>query len=128
MTTRFAASMSTAAVMTVLAAAPIAAQAPAATAKRRAAAAPWTPPKTPWGDPDLQGSWPTASLVARRSNARRSSVSGGCSRTKRSRPARSNTPMTRSGWRNPPRPAPTSTTGPARLPTGAREGCAKRRR
>jgi hypothetical protein len=23
----------------------------------------WTPPRTPWGDPDLQGSWPTASLV-----------------------------------------------------------------
>jgi hypothetical protein len=26
-------------------------------------AKPWTPPRTPWGDPDLQGSWPTASLV-----------------------------------------------------------------
>jgi hypothetical protein len=63
MKTRFAASMSMAAVMTMLAAVPIAGQAPAATAKRRAAAAPWTPPKTPWGDPDLQGSWPTASLV-----------------------------------------------------------------
>ena len=63
MNTRFAASMTLAAVMTVLAAVPIAAQAPAATAKRRAAAAPFNPPKTPWGDPDLQGSWPTASLV-----------------------------------------------------------------
>ena len=63
MKTRFAASMSMAAVMTMLAAVPIAGQSPAATAKRRAAAAPWTPPKTPWGDPDLQGSWPTASLV-----------------------------------------------------------------
>ena len=63
MNPRFAASMSMAAVMTVLAAVPIAAQAPAAIAKRRAAAAPWTPPKTPWGEPDLQGSWPTASLV-----------------------------------------------------------------
>src|SRR4029077_15921243 len=64
MSTRFRASMgAAAAVMTVLAAAPIAAQAPAATAKRRVAAAPWTPPKTPWGEPDLQGSWPTASLV-----------------------------------------------------------------
>jgi hypothetical protein len=63
MNTRFASSMSAAAaVITVLAAVPIAAQAPA-TAKRRVAAAPWTPPKTPWGEPDLQGSWPTASLV-----------------------------------------------------------------
>jgi hypothetical protein len=63
MNTRFATSMSAAAaVITVLAAVPIAAQAPA-TAKRRVAAAPWTPPKTPWGEPDLQGSWPTASLV-----------------------------------------------------------------
>jgi hypothetical protein len=24
---------------------------------------PWTPPKTPWGDPDLQGVWPTTDLI-----------------------------------------------------------------
>src|SRR6476646_9295496 len=23
----------------------------------------WTPPKTPWGDPDLQGVWPTTDLI-----------------------------------------------------------------
>jgi len=32
---------------------PIAGQAPAASAKKT-----WTPPKTPWGDPDIQGIWP----------------------------------------------------------------------
>ena len=64
MNTRLAASMSAAvAVMTVLSAVPAAAQAPAGTAKTRRAAASWTPPRTPWGEPDLQGSWPTASLV-----------------------------------------------------------------
>src|SRR3569623_1310919 len=26
------------------------------------AAAKWTPPKTPWGDPDLQGTWPLDQL------------------------------------------------------------------
>lgn len=29
----------------------------------KAAAKPWTPPKTPWGDPDLQGVWPATALV-----------------------------------------------------------------
>jgi hypothetical protein len=24
---------------------------------------PWTPPKTPWGDPDLQGVWPGTEMV-----------------------------------------------------------------
>jgi hypothetical protein len=32
--------------------APLAAQAPAAKADK-----PWSPPKTPWGDPDIQGTW-----------------------------------------------------------------------
>jgi hypothetical protein len=41
---------------------PAAAQEPPTTAGE-SAASPWTPPRTPWGDPDLQGSWPTASLV-----------------------------------------------------------------
>jgi hypothetical protein len=27
------------------------------------AAKPWTPPKTPWGDPDLQGVWPGTEMV-----------------------------------------------------------------
>src|SRR5262245_55128665 len=26
-------------------------------------AKPWTPPKTPWGDPDLQGMWPSTDLL-----------------------------------------------------------------
>ena len=34
--------------------APVAGQAPAAAAKSKA----YVPPKTPWGDPDLQGTWP----------------------------------------------------------------------
>ena len=40
-------------------AADVAAQAPPAPARAAAPAAskPWTPPKTPWGDPDLQGTW-----------------------------------------------------------------------
>jgi hypothetical protein len=43
---------------------PAAAQTPAAGATAVGAGADqWTPPRTPWGDPDLQGSWPTASLV-----------------------------------------------------------------
>ena len=37
--------------------APTAAQAPKAPAKAPAAAARWTPPRTPWGHPDLQGAW-----------------------------------------------------------------------
>jgi hypothetical protein len=51
------------ALMTVLSAVPIAAQAAAAGTRRSVAANHWTPPKKSWGDPDLQGSWPTASLV-----------------------------------------------------------------
>ena len=23
----------------------------------------WTPPRTPWGDPDLQGFWPSAEML-----------------------------------------------------------------
>ena len=54
---------------------PVAAQAPAAqanslAAKPAAAAAKaasstssWTPPKTPWGDPDLQGEWPATARI-----------------------------------------------------------------
>src|SRR5262245_38361409 len=25
---------------------------------------PWTPPKTPWGDPDLRGIWPLTHLIS----------------------------------------------------------------
>src|ERR1700742_2458205 len=28
----------------------------------KASAAKWTPPRTPWGDPDLQGTWPLDQL------------------------------------------------------------------
>ena len=41
-----------------LAALPIAAQTKAATQTK-----PWTPPKTPWGDPDLQGQWPATANI-----------------------------------------------------------------
>ncbi len=40
--------------------APSAAKAPAAKAS---AAAPWVQPKTPWGDPDLQGLWPATDSI-----------------------------------------------------------------
>jgi len=33
------------------------------TPPKTASAKPWTPPKTPWGDPDLQGVWPGTDLV-----------------------------------------------------------------
>src|ERR1700691_2959135 len=34
---------------------------PSATAAKKT---PWTPPKTPWGEPDLQGIWPIHHLIA----------------------------------------------------------------
>src|SRR5262245_5307745 len=34
----------------------------AQTAPRKAANT-WTPPKTPWGDPDLQGVWPGTDMI-----------------------------------------------------------------
>src|SRR5215475_11614025 len=48
--------------MFVLAALPAAAQTPATKAsagvtKTTSASKAWVPPKTPWGDPDLQGTW-----------------------------------------------------------------------
>jgi hypothetical protein len=40
------------------------AQAPATNKKiAPAASKPWTPPKTPWGDPDLQGQWPATANI-----------------------------------------------------------------
>jgi hypothetical protein len=41
-----------------LAPAPAAGQAPSPAKVKAAAAKPYVPPKTPWGDPDLQGLWP----------------------------------------------------------------------
>src|SRR6185369_8884704 len=35
----------------------------AISAQTRGAARPWTPPKTPWGDPDIQGLWPGQDMV-----------------------------------------------------------------
>ena len=34
-------------------------------------AIPWTPPRTAWGDPDLQGTTPTTTSMRRRSSAPR---------------------------------------------------------
>ena len=47
--------------------APIAGQAPAAKAKKAKA---YTPPKTPWGDPDLEGVWPGNMGVPMQRNAK----------------------------------------------------------
>ncbi|HYV61296.1 MAG TPA: hypothetical protein VE958_01400 [Bryobacteraceae bacterium] len=42
----------------------IAGQAPAPTPnKTSASTTPYVPPKTPWGDPDLQGHWPTTGMI-----------------------------------------------------------------
>src|SRR5712691_5379536 len=38
----------------------IAGQAPA---KATESTKPYVPPKTPWGDPDLQGHWPTTGMI-----------------------------------------------------------------
>ena len=63
---RFLASMGVpAAVMAavLLAPAPVAGQAPTAAAKTTSAAKTWTPPRTPWGQPDLQGIWTNATIT-----------------------------------------------------------------
>ena len=46
------------ALMSVLA---VAMAAPLASAQT--ASATWTPPRTPWGDPDLQGIWPSTHML-----------------------------------------------------------------
>src|SRR5512140_3593058 len=43
----------------LLVALPVIGQAPAAKAKKSS----YTPPKLPWGDPDLQGLWPGTDLI-----------------------------------------------------------------
>jgi hypothetical protein len=47
------------AAVVALFAVPASAQTPAA----QSSAKPYTPPKTPWGDPDLQGNWPTTGMI-----------------------------------------------------------------
>ncbi len=42
---------------------PVAAQAPAAKVVSSSAKSSWTPPKTSWGDPDLQGQWPATANI-----------------------------------------------------------------
>ena len=42
---------------------PIAAQAPAAKTATSAVKPNWVAPKTPWGDPDLQGQWPATANI-----------------------------------------------------------------
>ena len=46
-----------------LASAPVVAQTTTAAARGSASADPWSPPRTPWGDPDLQGIWPSANIA-----------------------------------------------------------------
>jgi len=72
MSYRFLASLVVLATMTAgasLAPVPVAGQAPASAArtkganKTKAAAVTWTPPLTPWGEPDLQGIWDFATIT-----------------------------------------------------------------
>src|SRR5262245_41584816 len=58
-------------IVMVLAAVPSPVQPPSSQPKAKAAPAAtnppstrnWTPPKTPWGDPDLQGQWPATANI-----------------------------------------------------------------
>ena len=50
--------------------APIAGQAPRSEAKQARTAKAYTPPKTPWGDPDLEGVWPGNMGVPMQRNAK----------------------------------------------------------
>jgi hypothetical protein len=70
MTHRYLASyVATGSALVVMSLAPVAGQTPApvsppaSQAKPGAAAKPWTPPKTAWGDPDLQGLWPATDMI-----------------------------------------------------------------
>jgi len=53
--------------MTLLAAFPLVGQTPSAQTKPKvaapAASKAWIPPKTPWGDPDIQGQWPATANI-----------------------------------------------------------------
>src|SRR6187397_2906085 len=43
---------------------PAAQAAPVAAAPKPATKTPYVPPKTPWGEPDLQGTWPLDHLIS----------------------------------------------------------------
>ena len=47
----------------VFAAVPLAAQTPARKAPASKAVKVWTPPRTPWGDPDIEGLWPSTNVA-----------------------------------------------------------------
>jgi hypothetical protein len=50
-------------VLALLPIAPGCAQSSAAPSNTKSNPKPWTPPRTPWGDPDLQGVWPGTEMV-----------------------------------------------------------------
>ncbi len=52
-----------ASVLTAVSTLPLLAQAPAAKTATSSVKANWTPPKTSWGDPDLQGEWPATARI-----------------------------------------------------------------
>jgi hypothetical protein len=68
---RYLVSLSALAAAIALVSVPIAGQAPAAAKTKRAKTAKaYTPPKTPWGDPDLEGVWPGNMGVPMQRNAK----------------------------------------------------------
>lgn len=70
MTHRFLFSLSALAATIALVSLPIAGQAPAAKAKQTKTTKGYVPPKTPWGDPDLEGVWPGNMGVPMQRNAK----------------------------------------------------------
>ena len=50
--------------LVALAAQPVAAQSGAARQRTPSKSGNWTPPRTPWGDPDLQGTWSTDAAIS----------------------------------------------------------------
>lgn len=69
MSHRYLVSLGALACTIALVTAPIAGQAPAK-ARRAKTAKPYTPPQTPWGDPDLEGVWPGNMGVPMQRNAK----------------------------------------------------------
>jgi hypothetical protein len=70
MSYRYLVSLSALACMIALISIPIAGQAPAAGKAKAKAGKAYTPPKTPWGDPDLEGIWPGNMGVPMQRNAK----------------------------------------------------------